>query len=274
MRYVSTYLDLLLAAVLAATTVIVVNLLPEWHSAVRVGLGLVLVLWLPGYTLVMLLFPRKNDLEPINRIALSIGLSTVLVALAGYGLDYTPWGIQLASMSISLGIVVALLALLCGFQRRRLAPEHPFTLPLHSSTFLKSSAVALTTALLFGIGISTMEALRARVQYTEFYILGVNGEISNYPTELSVGEPFTITLGVTNHEGRAASYRVEGSIGTVVARDAVPLLQDGETWERPLALRAPRTVGPTELLFDLYESGGRLPYRSLHLAATVGPANE
>nr|QNO53661.1 hypothetical protein DJFKIEJF_00025 [Methanosarcinales archaeon ANME-1 ERB6] len=48
-------------------------------SPIRIILGLPLVLFLPGYSLIATLFPRKDDLDGIERIALSFGLSIAFV---------------------------------------------------------------------------------------------------------------------------------------------------------------------------------------------------
>ena len=56
-------------------------------------LSLPFLLFIPGYTLIFVLFPsRKTDrgIDFIERIALSFGMS-IVVALIGLGLNYTPW---------------------------------------------------------------------------------------------------------------------------------------------------------------------------------------
>ena len=62
----------------------------------RYVLGSLFVLYLPGYSLIEALYPRGEELEPLERLALSIGLSLALVPLVGLLLNYTPWGIRLA----------------------------------------------------------------------------------------------------------------------------------------------------------------------------------
>jgi len=52
-------------------------------SPIRIILGLPLVLFLPGYSLIAALFPRKDDLDGIERVALSFGLSIAIVPLIG-----------------------------------------------------------------------------------------------------------------------------------------------------------------------------------------------
>jgi len=62
---------------------------PLNETPVRIILGLHLVLFLPGYALIAALFPRKGDLDGIERIALSFGLSIAVVPLLGLALNYT-----------------------------------------------------------------------------------------------------------------------------------------------------------------------------------------
>ena len=75
----------------------------------RYVFGSVLVLFLPGYALIEALYP-KRELDELTRFALSIGLSLALVPLTGLVLNYTPFGIRLLPVAISLaGLTVALL---------------------------------------------------------------------------------------------------------------------------------------------------------------------
>ena len=70
----------------------------------RYVLGSVFVLFIPGYVTVEALYPRDSDLKPLERLALSIGLSLALVPLIGLILNYTPWGIRLEPVITSLTI--------------------------------------------------------------------------------------------------------------------------------------------------------------------------
>ena len=66
--------DLLASIILALATLVFV-LTPLSNLPVRIPLGLLMVLFVPGYTLIAALFPKKADLEGIERTALSFGLS-------------------------------------------------------------------------------------------------------------------------------------------------------------------------------------------------------
>ncbi len=77
-----------------------------WWQDLRVALGLPFILFFPGYVLIAALFSRKDDLSGIERVALSFGLSIAVVPLIGLGLNYTPWGIRLAPVLVSLIIFI------------------------------------------------------------------------------------------------------------------------------------------------------------------------
>ena len=89
---------------------------------IRIILGLPLVLFLPGYSLIAALFPRKDDLDGIERIALSFGLNIAIVPLLGLALNYTPFGIRLSSILIVLSVFTISLAL-GAYARRSKIPE-------------------------------------------------------------------------------------------------------------------------------------------------------
>ncbi len=95
-------------------------------SPIRIILGLPLVLFLPGYALIATLFPRKNDLDGIERIALSFGLSIAITPLLGLGLNYTPFGIRLTPILIVLSVFTILLAIGAYVRRNRIPEEDRF----------------------------------------------------------------------------------------------------------------------------------------------------
>lgn len=80
-------------------------------TPLRYFFGSIFVLFLPGYTLVRALYP-KRELSPIEELALSIGLSLAVVPLVGLVLNYTPFGIRITPVLASLSILVALLSLI------------------------------------------------------------------------------------------------------------------------------------------------------------------
>jgi hypothetical protein len=100
---------------LATATTITVFTVPETAyplAYVRNVLGTIFVLFLPGYTFIKMLFPQKlpiptssENLDNIERIALSLGMSLAIVPIIGLILNYTPWGIRLTPIVLSLFIL-------------------------------------------------------------------------------------------------------------------------------------------------------------------------
>lgn len=263
-------LDLGLALLISIGTAALVLVLPDWQSPVRVVLGLVLVLVIPGYTLTTALFPQREGLDGIERLALTLGLSIAVVPLIGLILNYTPWGIRLSPIAVSLVIFIAFMVAVSSFRRARFAPADAFYLPFDSPAFRTNALVVLGAIAVMGGVIALASTLRPEEHFTEFYILGPNGKLEGYPSELAPGETFTLRLGVGNHEGEATSYLIE-----VPFEDdrliETPEIEAGKSWERVFTFRAPQAEGETKLAFELHKDDlGAEPYRSLHLFVNVG----
>lgn len=76
---------------------------------IRYVLGGIFILWLPGYTFIKALFPTElpfktsdRNLDLIERVVLSFGMSLALVPIVGLLLNYTPWGIRLTPITVTL----------------------------------------------------------------------------------------------------------------------------------------------------------------------------
>ena len=110
MRKLNIPPDLALVIFLTLLSIPFVLIPPLNETPVRIFLGLPLVLFLPGYTLIATLFPRKGDLDGIERIALSFGLSIAITPLLGLGLNYTPFGIRLTPVLTVLSLFTIALA--------------------------------------------------------------------------------------------------------------------------------------------------------------------
>jgi len=86
-----------------ATTLTVLTIQASMYplTYLRYILGIIFVVFLPGYSLIKLLFPEK-ELENIERTTLSIAMSLALVPITGLILNYTPWGIRTTPLTLSL----------------------------------------------------------------------------------------------------------------------------------------------------------------------------
>jgi uncharacterized membrane protein len=75
----------------------------------RIVLGGIFVLFMPGFALTRALFPAKfakknsgQNMDILDYIALSLGLSIAIVAAAGLLINFLPGGLSLISITISL----------------------------------------------------------------------------------------------------------------------------------------------------------------------------
>ena len=108
-----------LVLVTASATLFSIYMLPSIYPLVIIRwiLGSIFVLFLPGYVTVQALFPEGKELDSIERVALTIGLSLALTPLIGLVLNYTPWGIRLNPIVTALTLFTIGLAMI-GTVRR------------------------------------------------------------------------------------------------------------------------------------------------------------
>lgn len=212
--------DLWSITVLSLLLIAVIYLLPQ--STLRVLLGLPFILFFPGYAALSVLFPERKDLETIERVALSFGLSIAISPLIGFGLNYTPFGIRLAPILLSLSALNVALSIGGLYRRERAGePYLPFDLQETWGRYIaqfkaeKGLDRALTIILVISI-LSSVIALayvvavpRQGESFTEFYILGPGGMAEGYPRNLTVAEEATVIIGLANHEHRTVEYTVE-----------------------------------------------------------------
>ncbi len=78
----------------------------------RYVFGSLLVLFLPGYSLVGFIYSKKEDLDYLTRISVSFVMSLAIATLVGLVLNFTPFGITLFPVALSLsGVTIGLLIL-------------------------------------------------------------------------------------------------------------------------------------------------------------------
>jgi len=267
--------DIVVAVGLTLATTLIALLAPSVGPA-RIGLSLAFVLFLPGYVLVAALYPRKGDLELVERLALSLGLSIAVVPLIGLGLNYSPWGIRLNPTLAFVTLFIVLAAGVAAYRRLTLPSDEAMGIPLNLA-LPKWSRVRLADRLLWpllvlalvGLGVGTYflaSSSTGSEELTQFYVLGPSGKAEEYPRTVDVGDKFTLILGVVNHEGEEASYQVQAKMaGRLVVSLGSLQLANNEKWERPLVLTATQPGSNLKLEFVLYKGDSDAPYRTLHL---------
>ena len=79
--------------------------------------GAVYVLYVPGAVFIEALYPKRVELEDLERFALGVGLSLALVPLVGLVLNYTPWGIRLDPIFAGLALLVLVFSCIAVYRK-------------------------------------------------------------------------------------------------------------------------------------------------------------
>jgi len=271
--------DLLLLIVVTVLLIVVITFSPD--NALRIAFGLLLVLFFPGYTLVAALFPGKSQLDGIERLALSFVLSFALVALIGFILNYTPWGIRLYPVLLVITIFILATSLIAWYRRHRLVEVERFVVSLNLSLAPwrgkgladKVLSLVLVLVILGAIGTISYALTAPKVgeRFTEFYILGPGGNVEDYPGELVRGEEASVIVGIINREHEDMSYRVVVTIDGIRHNEIGPvLLNPGNKWEGQTGFTPTRLGDNQKVDFLLYKTGQSKPYlKPLHLWVDV-----
>ncbi len=251
---------------------------------VRTILGIPVVLFIPGYVLIAVLFPKKADLEAVERIALSFGLSIAVVPLLGLLLNFT-FGIRLIPILLTLCLYSIALVFAAAYRREKLPEDERFSVPFHriyelidseintpESRTDKILTIILISSIVLAAGMVYFVITTPKIgeRFTEFYILDPSGKAENYPTNLKYSSPAEILAGVVNHEYNPVSYTVQVALDKIVLSDTRFMLAHNETWENNITFVPDKEGNDLKLELWLFKDNNfTTPYRALHLWVNV-----
>jgi len=247
--------DLATVIVIVVLTVLAVLLPVVRETPIRVVLGLPFVLFVPGYAFIAALFPEagesptaeedaddgmdapdagdRSGIDGIERVALSFGLSIAIVPLIGLVLNFTPWGIRLVPILVSVSGFTLIAVAVAAIRRWELPEEERFRVPYRdwiaagrAELFEPDSRAdaALNVLLVLSILLATASVGYAIAvpkqgeQFSELYLLteGEDGLVADdYPTEFVQGEPRSLVVGIGNQEHRTVEYTVVAELQRV-----------------------------------------------------------
>jgi uncharacterized membrane protein len=266
-------MDLILVLLL---TIITIPLVLFTDGVPRIVLGVIVLLVFTGYSLVSALFPAKSNLKGIERAGLTLVLSFAVVALTGLALNYTPWGIRLTPIVISVNTLIILFCAIALFRRANLPPEERFSISLKIDLSSWTKAARIDKALYLCLALVVIGALstlgyviarpKAQEAFTNFYILGPGGMMENYPSDVILGQTAEISIGIENHENQNTSYRIETVYdGQKVETPAPIVLVNEGTWSSKVVLRPYNAGDNQKVEFLLYKNQESNPYLTLRL---------
>lgn len=207
--------DLIACMALAVVLIALVYLFPD--TLARQILGLIFVLFLPGYAATAALFPENDQIDGIERVALSFGLSIAIVPLIGLGLNFTPWGIRLDPIMASVGAFIIVVSLVGWYRRMRLPADERFAIvvdfeldwagmPLVDKLLTVGIAVMLVASVVVLAWAVTTPRVGER--FTQLAILGPEGMADDYPHNLTIGENARVLLTVKSFEHQPMNYTI------------------------------------------------------------------
>lgn len=202
---------------------IVIVLAGVENSILRILVGLLLVLVLPGYTVMAAVFPGKK-LDTVVRLMVIVGVSLAVTVITGFLLNLTPWGLSADTWAVALGDT-AFVANGIAWYRSYNLPVARVRIPISlRQSLIFALAVVLIIAALQVARIGAMES--QQTGFTQFWMLPDH-------------QPNTVTVGIANREAAAVKYRVDVKVnGTVLREWSPPALQAGETWTETLTVPA------------------------------------
>jgi len=262
-------------------------------TAVRVILGLPFLLFFPGHTLAAALLVAKEGMDIIQRIALSCGMSIAVTTLIGFCLNYTTWGIRLepflycTTAFIFVTSFIALIRRIRILKTNKSIVEFKLNFPgWGGSSFNKFLSIMLVAAIFGALGTLTYAIAEPKIggRFTDFYILGINGQADSYPTEYvmsnnqivqviygnglvdAVNGYGTVILGIVDQEQQTAVYSVKITIngtpvniefnGTITDVLGPIELRQGEKWEQKIGI-TPRQTGTNQKVELLLFNGNK-----------------
>jgi len=259
---------LLALNLLVIVLVIVVFLFP--YDIVQVILGLSTVFLFPGYTLMAALFPRRGQISNAERLALSLGMSITVLPLIGLILNYTLWGIRLESILYSVVLFIFAMSVIAWFRQKKLAGEERFNIEFqlgignlgkHGRDRVLSIVLVVTMVGVVGMLGYVMLKPKIGQKFTEFYILGSEGNAADYPKKLAVGQKGNVTVVIANQEYEAVFYQIEVRIDTIKIGKLTGIeLMHGERWEGNVEFVTEVASEYQILELFLYKKGESEPY--------------
>ncbi len=218
------------------------------ETPLRIPLGVVFFLFVPGYALVAALFPAAGGgetrsvrghgpaarflassprIDGIERITLSIGLSIVVVPFVGLVANFSPWGLRLIPVMVGTSAFVLLMLVTAAIRRQAIPREERFQLPyrhwvrgIREGLFEPGNRLDVAVTIMLGaslvaalltIGVVVMSPPPGE-EFTRFYVLSEAEDdapvAAEYPTELVVGQTEELLIGVENREHRPVNYTI------------------------------------------------------------------
>jgi uncharacterized membrane protein len=293
-KALNTYADLAIALGLALLMLVFIYVPFLSHGMARFALGIVMIIFMPGYLFMAAVYPGKDDLGSLERAVLSVGLSIILVPFAGLFLTYTAAGINSETMLSAILFLVMFFMIIAFLRRVSVPAERRYKVDFHGlaasvkkllfparkdkSDLIVSALLICSILLIISvIGYLIVMPIQAD-QYTEFYLYGSSGNMSVYPKSFTLGEQKSVIMGIVNHEGMTKEYDLAVTLTDGTQSHRIHLdhlvLANNQTLEKVINLTPDRVGDNQNMRFLLYMEGSSAdPYRECNIWVNVTGAS-
>lgn len=213
----SYYLDLHLVLVVSIICLVVLQQANQQNYLTIIEF--LLMLFLPGYAFISVIYPRKGDVKALDRVVYSFASSIVITTIVAVVLNYSQYNKLVNPILYALS-GLAIVFLFAAYLRRSLIQEEK-RFSIDFSGFIRDlgrrfSKEAGTEKLLsliliisiVSVGFTTyITANPLEEKYTDFYVLGADGNVVN-SINMTSYETGNVTISVVNHENRKTTYKV------------------------------------------------------------------
>ena len=135
----------------------------------------------------------------------------------------------------------------------------------------KSLSIVMIIAILSALGMLAYIISVPKIEeFTEFYLLGLEGKATGYPTTMAVEDEVKVVVGIVNYEGEEVSYRLEVKVDGKKKGTIEPIVLDNEQkWEETVGFTVDRAGLNQKVEFLLYKQQENEIYQSLYLWVDV-----
>lgn len=263
------------SVLLGLISILIFIIVSGMSGSFRIVLGLAFILFFPGYVLQAAIFPFNKDLDGMERVVVSFGLSVSVVPVLILSLNYTPWGISIYPVVITLSLYMITMSLISIYRKNKIPKVERFKIAFllnipnfsNKSWFDKVFLITMVGTVIFAFNsFCTFIASPRGGQFSEFNIVNIEGMIEGYPRAVKKQENVGFVLGVANHEFEKMTYTIETEIDghRQVVIDPFDLEHE-EKWEERVELSFSESNTDMKVEFLLIKNGEEKPYRSLQM---------
>ncbi|OED30278.1 DUF1616 domain-containing protein [Methanosphaera sp. WGK6] len=240
------------------------SIIPLWF-----GLCVPFIVFIPGYYLINIVLPRKDEIEFYERVGIAVFTSLIITSLIG--LIYVQLNHMLNMRHVSMVVVLFTLFIIVPwyiYRLRKIDVRDRFSSRKTNILLILITGIVIVCVIGSGVYSTTQTVDQGN---TTFVIEGINKTVDeNGYCNFTNGEVVNSTFTVTNNEHKAMNYTVKvevhnDSVDNVLSEETFSL-NDGESITRPVNMTM--GLGQKDIQYVLY-TGNNTPYIIRHLYANV-----